>query len=264
MPATPPPATSQTPHPAPVSQLDRPLATPYHRVLLKLSGEAFGAAATGGGIDPGELAQIAAEIKDAFLTGVQLAVVVGGGNFVRGAKFAKAAHIHQAVADQMGMLATVMNGLALKEALLHIGVDSRVMTAVDIRAVAEPFIRGRALRHMEKRRVVILVAGTGNPFCTTDTCAALRATELECDLLMKATKVDGVYSADPKKDPTARRYEALTFQQAISGGLGVMDMTALAMCQENNVPVLVFDFKAKGNIRRAIEGESLGTLVSPP
>lgn len=245
-------------------ELDRPSATPYHRVLLKVSGEAFGGPATGGGIDPEELAQIAAEIKDAFVTGVQLAVVVGGGNFVRGAKFAKAAHIHQAVADQMGMLATVMNGLALKEALLHIGVDSRVMTAVDIRAVAEPFIRGRALRHMEKRRVVILVAGTGNPFCTTDTCAALRATELECDLLMKATKVDGVYSADPKKDPSARKFDALTFQQAISQGLGVMDMTALAMCQENNVPVLVFDFKARGNIRRAIEGGNLGTLVSPP
>jgi uridylate kinase len=138
------------------------------------------------------------------------------------------------------------------------------MTAVDIRAMAEPFIRGRALRHMEKRRVVILVAGTGNPFCTTDTCAALRATELECDLLMKATKVDGVYSADPKKDPTARKFDALTFQQAINQGLGVMDITALAMCRENNVPVLVFDFKVRGNIRKAIEGGSLGTLVSPP
>jgi uridylate kinase len=238
--------------------------TPFKRLLLKLSGEAFGAQQQGGGaigIDPDELAMIAEEVKDAHSTGAQLAVVVGGGNFVRGAKFAKAAHIHQATADYMGMLATMMNGLALKEALLHIGVDSRVMTAIDVRAVAEPFIRGRALRHMEKGRVVILVAGTGNPFCTTDTCAALRATELECDVLMKATKVDGVYSADPKKDPTAKRFDTLSFTQAIEQSLGVMDMTALTMCRENSIPVLVFDFKARGNIRRAALGQKLGTMI---
>jgi uridylate kinase len=232
--------------------------------LLKLSGEAFGAQQAGGGavgIDPDELAMIAEEVKDAHSTGAQLAVVVGGGNFVRGAKFAKAAHIHQATADYMGMLATMMNGLALKEALLHIGVDSRVMTAIDVRAVAEPFIRGRALRHMEKGRVVILVAGTGNPFCTTDTCAALRATELECDVLMKATKVDGVYSADPKKDPNAKRFDTLSFAQAIEQSLGVMDMTALTMCRENSIPVLVFDFKARGNIRKAALGQKLGTMI---
>lgn len=237
--------------------------SPYRRVLLKLSGEAF-CASGGMGIEPGELAMIAEEVKDAYQTGVELAVVVGGGNFVRGARFAKVAHIHQAVADQMGMLATVMNGLALREALLHIGVDSRVMTAVDIRAVAEPFIRGRALRHMEKRRVVILVAGTGNPFCTTDTCAALRATELECELLVKATKVDGVYSADPKKDPTATRYDKLTFAESLAKNLGVMDMTALAMCQENKIPVLVFDFKQRGNIRGVMQGQKLGTMITPP
>ncbi len=205
---------------------------------------------------------IAAEVKAAYDTGVQLAVVVGGGNFVRGAKFAKQAHIHQATADYMGMLATIMNGLALKEALLHLGIDSRVMTAIDVRAVAEPFIRGKALRHMEKGRVVILVAGTGNPFCTTDTCAALRATELECDLLMKATKVDGVYTADPAKNPAAKRYDSLTFAQAVKDNLGVMDLTALAMCQENNIPVLVFDFKTRGNIQNAIAGGKLGTLVT--
>jgi uridylate kinase len=236
--------------------------TPYHRVLLKLSGEAFCAPGSSG-IEPNELALIAAEVKEAHQSGAQVAVVVGGGNFVRGAKFAKAAHIHQAVADHMGMLATVLNGLALKEALLHQGVDSRVMSAIEIRAVAEPFIRGRALRHLDKKRVVILVAGTGNPFCTTDTCAALRATELECDLLMKATKVDGVYTADPNKDPTARRYESLTFEEVIAKNLGVMDMTAITMCREQKIPVLVFDFKRQGNIRRAITGEKIGTLVLP-
>jgi uridylate kinase len=232
-------------------------------VLLKLSGEAFCKPGSMG-VDPDELGLIAAEVKEAYDTGAQLAVVVGGGNFVRGARFAKAAHIHQATADYMGMLATMMNGLALKEALLHVGVDSRVMTAIDVRAVAEPFIRGRALRHMEKKRVVILVAGTGNPFCTTDTCAALRATELECELLMKATKVDGVYTADPNKDPNAKRYDKLTFAESLNKGLAVMDMTALAMCQENKIPVLVFEFKHKGNIRAVIEGRPLGTMISPP
>ncbi len=235
----------------------------FGRVLLKLSGEAF-CSPGGFGIEPHDLSAIALEVKEAFETGVQLAVVVGGGNFVRGAKFAKAAHIHQATADHMGMLATVMNGLALKEALHHLGVQSRVMTAIDVRSVAEPFIRGRAVRHMEKGRVIILVAGTGNPFCTTDTCAALRATELECELLMKATKVDGVYTADPKKDPSAKRYDRLTFAEAVSKGLAVMDMTALTMCQENNIPVLVFDFKAQGNIRRVVQGQTLGTLITPP
>ncbi|MGE3107375.1 MAG: UMP kinase [Phycisphaerales bacterium] len=234
----------------------------YRRVLLKLSGEAF-CAPGGSGIDPDELSLIAGELKSAHQTGVQLAVVVGGGNYVRGARFAKAAHIHQAVADHMGMLATVMNGLALKEALLHIGIDSRVMSAIEIRAVAEPFIRGRALRHLDKGRVVILVAGTGNPFCTTDTCAALRATELECELLMKATKVDGVYTADPKKNLEAKRYDQLTFEEAIIKNLGVMDMTAITMCREQNIPVLVFDYHAKGNIRRAVEGLALGTMIKP-
>lgn len=245
----------------PSPRTDTALPTPT-RILLKLSGEAFCAAGSSG-IDPAELALIAAEVKAAHGTGAQLAVVVGGGNYVRGAAFARAAHIHQAVADHMGMLATVMNGLALKEALLHVGIDSRVMSAIEIRAVAEPFIRGRAIRHLDKNRVVILVAGTGNPFCTTDTCAALRATELECGLLLKATKVDGVYTADPKKDPSARRYDSLTFKEAIEKNLGVMDMTAITMCREQKIPVLVFDYHTTGNIRRAVTGEKLGTLIRP-
>ena len=258
--------TANPPKPATKSAAFPENASPYKRILLKLSGEAF-CTPGGMGIDPPELGLIAQEIKDALTTGeraTQMAVVVGGGNFVRGAKFAKAAHIHQATADYMGMMGTVMNGLAHKEALLHIGVDSRVMTAIDVRAVAEPFIRGRALRHLEKGRVVILVAGTGNPFCTTDTAASLRAIELECELLMKATKVDGVYTADPKKDPSAKRYDQLTFTESISKNLAVMDMTALAMCQENKVPVLVFDFKQAGNIRKVVGGDRIGTLITPP
>ncbi len=233
---------------------------PYKRVLLKLSGEAF-CTRGGFGIDPAELEVIAGEVRDAAGLGVQLSVVVGGGNIIRGAELAASGHIHQATADYMGMLGTVINALALKEKLVSLNVPCRVLSALEVRSVAEPFIRGRAVRHLEKGRVVILAAGTGNPFFTTDTCAALRATELECEVLLKATKVDGVYTADPKKDPHATRYESVTFAEAISKRLGVMDMTALAMCQERNIPVLVFDFKKHGNIARVIQGESIGTLV---
>jgi uridylate kinase len=234
----------------------------YKRVLLKLSGEAF-AASGGFGIENDELDVIGREVCEAAGVGTQVAVVVGGGNIIRGAALAEQGHIPQATADYMGMLGTVINALALKEKLLTLGQDSRVLSAIEIRAVAEPFIRGRAIRHLEKGRVVILAAGTGNPFFTTDTCAALRATELECDILLKATKVDGVYTADPKKDPKATRYERLTFAEAISKNLRIMDMTALAMCQEQRVPVLVFDFKRPGNIKRVVQGASIGTLVSP-
>ncbi len=230
------------------------------RVLLKLSGEAF-CKPEAFGLDADELRLIASEIRDASKLGTQIAVVVGGGNMIRGADLARTGIIPQATADYMGMLGTIMNGLALRETLTHLGVDSRVMTAIDVRAVAEPFIRGRALRHMEKGRVVILVAGTGNPFFTTDTCAALRATELDCEVLLKATKVDGVYSADPHKDPSAVRYDTLSFTEAIQRELAVMDMTALAMCQERAIPVLVFDFKKPGNIRAVIEGKPIGTLL---
>jgi uridylate kinase len=229
-------------------------------VLLKLSGESF-CAANGFGIDTHELGVIAREVLDATKAGAQVAVVVGGGNIIRGAELARSGDIAQATADYLGMLGTVMNGVALKEKLESLGLPTRMMSALDIRAVGEPFIRGRALRHLEKGRVVILAAGTGNPFFTTDTCAALRATELDCDVLLKATKVDGVYSADPNKDPSATRYEQLTFAEAIEKRLGVMDMTALAMCQEREIPVLVFDFKIPGNIRGVIEGKPIGTLL---
>jgi uridylate kinase len=238
-----------------------PSSNPFKRVLLKLSGEAF-CAPGGFGVDAKELGLIAGEVRDASRTGASIAVVVGGGNIIRGAQLAAAGHIHRATADYMGMLGTVINALALREKLATLGVDSRVQSAIEIRAVAEPFIRGRAIRHLEKGRVVILAAGTGNPFFSTDTCAALRATELECDILLKATKVDGVYTADPRKDPTAKRYDALTFAEAINKGLAVMDMTALTMCQEHNIPVLVFDFKRAGNIRRVIEGEPIGTRIT--
>lgn len=230
------------------------------RVVLKLSGEAF-CAPGGFGVDAGELAIIAREVADAANTGAQMAVVVGGGNIIRGAALAREGMIHAATADYMGMLGTVINGLALKEALESIGVEARCMTALDIPAVAEPFIRGRAMRHLEKGRVVILAAGTGNPFFTTDTCAALRATELECEVVLKGTKVDGVYTADPKKDAGATRFTQLTFAEAIEKQLAVMDLTALAMCQERRLPVVVFDYKVTGNIRRVVQGERIGTLI---
>ena len=233
---------------------------PFRRVLLKLSGEAFSKPGETG-IDPEELEVIAREVKDAASVGAEVAVVVGGGNVIRGARLAEAGQIPRATADYMGMLGTVLNGLALKEILTTMDQPARCMTAIDIPAVAEPFIRGRALRHLEKGCVVILAAGTGNPFFTTDTCAALRATELDCDVVLKATKVDGVYSSDPMLDPKATRYDDLTFAEAISKRLAVMDMTALAMCQEQSLPVLVFNFKKPGNIRRVIQGEQIGTLI---
>lgn len=235
----------------------------FSRVLLKLSGESFtkpGAL----GIDPDALASIAREIaeaKAAHQTNTQIAVVVGGGNLIRGASLAAQGTLPQATADHMGMLGTVINALALKEALLSLGVDTRVQSAIEIRAVAEPFTRGRAIRHLEKGRVLILAAGTGNPFFTTDTCAALRAAELKCDVILKATKVDGVYSADPKKDPTATRFEHLSFSEAISKNLRVMDTAAFALCLDQKIPVLIFNFDTPGNIRRVVEGHPIGTLV---
>jgi uridylate kinase len=239
----------------------RPTAPAFKRVLLKLSGEAF-CRPGNFGIDPDELDLISAEVREAAAVGTQVAIVVGGGNIIRGARLAEAGHIHRATADYMGMLGTVINGLALKERLRTLDVDCRVLSALEIRSVAEPFIRGRAIRHLEKGRVVILAAGTGNPYFSTDTCAALRATELEADILLKATKVDGVYSADPAKDPAATRYETLSFTEAIARNLAVMDMTALTMCRENRIPVLVFDFKRRGNIRRVIQGDPIGTRLT--
>ncbi|MEY4182368.1 MAG: uridylate kinase [Planctomycetota bacterium] len=237
------------------------MASPYKRILLKISGESL-AEQGQFGISPGELAVIAAEIAAAKQSAsFDLAVVVGGGNIIRGAKLAAAGKFDQSTADYMGMLGTVINGLALKEALAAVGVESRVMSAILLPSVAESFIRPRALRHFEKGRVVILTAGTGNPYFTTDTCASLRAIELNADVLLKATKVDGVYTADPRKDPGAKRYESLTFGEAVEKQLGVMDLTALTMCMEHKLPLIVFDYKVPGNITRAVRGEPIGTLV---
>ena len=235
----------------------------YGRVVLKISGESF-AKPGEYGIDPEELALIAREIADAAADGTQIAVVVGGGNIIRGSLLTKQGQIDQSTADYMGMLGTVINGLALREALASAGRDCRLMSAVEIPAVGERFIRARALRHCEKGRVLILAAGTGNPFFTTDTCAALRGAELNAEVLLKATKVDGVYSADPNVDPKAQRYTRLTFSEAIERKLGVMDLTALTMCMENKLPVIVFDFKTPGNIRRVMAGDQIGTVVELP
>jgi len=231
------------------------------RVILKLSGESF-ARAGEFGIDPDELTLIAREIAEATGPDLQIAVVVGGGNIIRGAQLAAGGKVDQTTADSMGMLGTVINGLALKEALSALDVPSRVMSAINLSAVAEPFIRPRAVRHLEKGRIVILVAGTGNPFFTTDTAAALRGIELRADAVLKATKVDGVYTADPKRDSSASRFDRLTFSEAIERQLGVMDMTALTMCKEHCLPVCVFDFNVPGNIRRAVAGEAIGTMVT--
>ena len=238
-----------------------PSAPHYRRVLLKISGESF-AKQGDFGINADELKTIAAAIVEASETGTEIAVVVGGGNMIRGANLSAQLGIDQSTADYMGMLGTVMNGMALKEAIEGLGTQARIMSAIDVPAIAEPFIRKRAIRHFEKGRVLILVAGTGNPFFTTDTCAALRATELNADVLLKATKVDGVYTADPVKDPAATRYDALSYQEAIDRQLAVMDLTALSMCMERELPIIVFDFRPEHNIRRVIKGETIGTLVT--
>ncbi len=233
----------------------------YRRVLLKISGEAF-CRSGGFGVDPDELNVIAREIGNAHHGGkVQLAVVVGGGNIIRGAKLADEGLIDQSTADYMGMLGTVINALALKEALEHIGHPARVLSAMNLTAVAETFIRGRAIRHLEKGRIVIFAAGTGNPYFTTDTAAALRATEIAADVLLKATKVDGVYDKDPKKHADAKRYEALTFKQAIDQRLKIMDLTALSMCMERELPVVVFNMKQPGHIAEVVRGVNHGTRV---
>jgi len=236
------------------------MSTPYQRVLLKLSGEALGDPATGHGIDPEAVQKIARQVARVASLGVEIAIVVGGGNILRGAEFSKLGG-HRANADYMGMLGTVINGLALSDALEQQGLVTRVATAIEIRQVAEPFVRRKILTHLEKGIVVILSAGTGNPFFTTDTAAALRATELECEVLLKATKVDGIYSADPKKDKAARRFEELTYMDVLQQNLRVMDGTAITMCMENRLPVIVFNLFEEGNLERVVRGERLGTLV---
>lgn len=233
----------------------------YKRVILKISGESFSKEGASG-INPDELTTIARQIADAARFGTEIAVVVGGGNIIRGAELSSRIGIPQATADYMGMLSTVINALALKEALEQQGQPARVMSALDVESVAEPFIRARALRHFEKGRVLILAAGTGNPFFTTDTCASLRAIELEADILLKATKVDGIYSSDPMKDKNATKYDSITFTDAMNKQLGVMDLTALSMCMEHKLPIIVFNFKTDGNICKVVGGEQIGTIVT--
>lgn len=234
----------------------------YQRVLLKISGE--GLCHEGDlGIEARELNDISRECAEVARTGVQLALVVGGGNLIRGATIAKETHIAEGTAHYMGMLATVINALALQETLEAIGQPSRVMSAISIHAVCEPFIRRRAIRHLEKGRVVILAAGTGSPFFTTDTCAALRATELQADVVLKATKVDGIYSADPRRDPAARLYHEITYEQVLEQKLGVMDLTAITMLMEHRLPLVVFNLKRPGNIMRVVRGEAVGTRILP-
>ena len=231
----------------------------YQRVLLKLSGEAL-MGNLGYGIDPAVVAEIAQEVADVVKTGVQLAIVVGGGNIFRGMK-ASAKGMDRATADYIGMIATVMNAMTLQDALERIGVDNRLQTAIAMQEVAEPYIRRRAIRHLERGRVVIFGAGSGNPFFTTDTTAALRAAEIDAEIIFKATKVDGIYDADPVSNPDAHRYQSLTYNHVLANELKVMDSTAIALCKENNIPILVFDLSVSGNIMRATKGESVGTIV---
>jgi uridylate kinase len=231
----------------------------YKRILLKLSGEAL-AGQQGYGIDPEVLSGIAAEIREVVELGVQVALVIGGGNIFRGIA-ASSAGMDRASADYMGMLATVMNSVAMQDALEKHGVVTRVQSAIEMQAIAEPYIRRRAVRHLEKGRVVIFGAGTGNPFFTTDTAASLRAAEIAAEVILKATKVDGIYSADPAKDPQAVRYESLSYLDVLKRGLQVMDSTATSLCMDNNLPIIVFDLNRHGNIRRVVCGEAIGTLV---
>lgn len=231
----------------------------YGRILLKLSGESLAGDAVQG-IDPSVVSGIAAEIRDVRATGCQVAVVVGGGNIFRGLKAAELG-MERSTADYMGMLATVLNSLALQDALEKLDVPTRVLSALDIREVAEPYIRRRAARHLEKDRVVVFAAGTGNPYFTTDTAASLRAMEIDAELLLKATRVDGVYDADPEKDPGATRYAFLTYKQVLNDGLRVMDATAISLCMEHRLPIVVFDGTRPGNILKAAMGEKIGTLV---
>ncbi len=232
----------------------------YKRVLLKISGEGF-CPPGGFGIHRTELDQIAGEIHEVARMGVQVAVVVGGGNFLRGASFSRELGIEVATADYMGMLGTVLNGMALQEALERCGETTRLQSALTISRVCESFIRRRCIRHLEKGRIVILAAGTGNPHVTTDTCAALRAAEIKAEALLKATKVDGVYDADPKKNPEARMYDRVSYDQVINNRLKVMDVSAIDVCQTHHVPIVVFNLFKTGTMRRVVLGEHLGTHV---
>lgn len=234
----------------------------YKRVLLKISGEGF---TTSGvfGIDPEQVAYIANEAAEVAKLGVELALVVGGGNIVRGARFSQQG-TSRTTADNMGMLATVINALALQDAIEHLGIQTRLLSAINMQEVAEPFIRRRAIRHLEKKRIVIFAAGTGNPFFTTDTAAALRAMEMDADVILKATNVDGIYSADPVKDPSAKKFDTLSYLDVLNHRLKVMDSTAISLCMDNSLPIIVFNLKKKGNVARVVMGEKIGTLVEEP
>ena len=230
----------------------------YRRILLKLSGEAL--AGDGSGIDPAVLDRFAREIHELVVAGVQIGLVVGGGNIFRGAGLA-AAGMDRVTGDYMGMLATVMNALAMQDALRRLGTDARVLSALPIAAVCEPFSRERALRHLERGRVTVFAAGTGNPFFTTDSAAGLRAIEIGAEVMFKATNVDGVYSADPKKDPGATRFDRLSYDEALRRNLMVMDHTAIILCRDHNMPLMVFNIHQPGNLLRAVRGEAVGSLV---
>lgn len=232
----------------------------YKRIVLKISGEAL-EGKKGYGIDSDVMLSIAGQIKEVKDLGVEIAVVIGGGNIFRGLKAATQKGMDRSTADYMGMLATVLNGLALQDALEKIGTFTRVQTAIEMQELAEPYIRRRAMRHLEKKRVVIFVAGTGNPYFTTDTTAALRATEIGADVILKATKVDGIYSSDPMKTKKAKRYAKMRYIDVLKKGLKVMDATAVSLCMDNNLPIIVFNLNKKGNIKRVVTGEKIGTLV---
>jgi len=234
--------------------------SPYKRILLKLSGEAL-MGSQGHGIDLTVIDKIASEIKEVAGNGVEVAIVIGGGNIFRGLS-AAAKGMERASADYMGMLATVLNALALQNTLENKGVATRVQSAIEMRELAETYIRRRAVRHLEKKRVVIFAAGTGNPYFTTDTAAALRAMEIGAEVIMKATKVDGVYSADPVKDPSAVKYDRLSYLDVLQRNLKVMDATAISLCMDNNLPIIVFNLNVPGNIKKIVAGEPLGTLVT--
>lgn len=232
----------------------------FKRVLLKLSGEVL-LGSQGFGVDPGVASRIAKEVHEVHELGVQIAIVVGGGNFIRGVA-ASANGLDRVVGDQMGMLATIINGLAIQDTLERAGSFTRVVTAIEIREIAEPFIRRRVIRHLEKGRIVVLAAGTGNPYFSTDTAAALRAMEIKAEVILKATKVDGVYDADPKKVPGAKKFDHITYREVLSRGLGVMDTTAISLCMDNNLPIVVFNLNVHGNLKRVIMGEPVGSRVS--
>lgn len=232
----------------------------FYRIIIKISGEAF-CSEGGFGIEPEEVATIARQAYTVHCLDKQIAIVVGGGNIMRGATLSAKGNINRSTADYMGMLATIINSLALQEAIEHLGIETRVLSAIDVKSTAEPFIRRRAIRHLERGRIVILAGGSGNPYVTTDTAAALRASELNADVLMKATKVDGVYTADPKTNPEAKILTHVNYMEVLNKHYRVMDATAITLCMENHLPILIFNLKKNGNLEKAVRGEPIGTYI---